>query len=145
MKRSFSKILVVALAAGLLTTSCVEKSKKYQQLLAEKEAAVVENQNIANLTFSEYTAEEKSWIELAQNKDNYLKNPVVDYLMVLSNRILNLQQGNAARPLYTLCNGVWVGGNDTSGFEAGRQTYVSATTEYTKKITELYKSMTGAK
>ncbi|MBQ8222920.1 MAG: hypothetical protein IJZ87_06205 [Bacteroidales bacterium] len=46
MKRSFSKILVVALAAGLLTTSCVEKSKKYQQLLAEKEAAVVENQNI---------------------------------------------------------------------------------------------------
>lgn len=46
MKKSFSKILVVALTAGLLTTSCVEKSKKYQQLLAEKEAAVVENQNI---------------------------------------------------------------------------------------------------
>jgi len=46
MKRTFSKILVVALTAGLLTTSCVEKSKKYQQLLAEKEAAVIENQKI---------------------------------------------------------------------------------------------------
>ncbi len=107
--------------------------------------SLVENQNIADLTFSEYTAEERGWIELAQNKDNYLKNPVVDYLMVLSNRILNEQQGNAARPLYTLCNGVWVGGNDVNEFEAGRQTYVSATTEYTQKITELYKNMTGVK
>lgn len=45
MKKTF-KILVVVLATGLLTTSCVEKSKKYQQLLSEKEAAVVENQQI---------------------------------------------------------------------------------------------------
>ena len=42
------KILAVFLTVGLLTTSCVEKSKKYQMLLAEKEAALVENQNIEN-------------------------------------------------------------------------------------------------
>ena len=107
--------------------------------------ALVENQNLADLTFSEYTAEERGWIERAKNRENYLNNPVVDYLMVLSNRILNLQQGNAARPLYTLCNGVWVGGNDAGAFEIGRETYVSATAEYTQKITELYNSLTGAK
>ncbi len=42
------KVLAVFLTVGLLTTSCVEKSKKYQMLLAEKEAALVENQNIEN-------------------------------------------------------------------------------------------------
>ena len=44
MKRTLT-ILSVALVAFMLS-SCVEKSKKYQQLLAEKEAVVVENQNI---------------------------------------------------------------------------------------------------
>ena len=44
MKKTLT-ILSVALVAFMLS-SCVEKSKKYQQLLAEKEAVVVENQNI---------------------------------------------------------------------------------------------------
>ncbi|MBR5782476.1 MAG: hypothetical protein IKY27_10945 [Bacteroidales bacterium] len=44
--KSTIKVLAVFFAVGLLTTSCVEKSKKYQLLLAEKEAAIVENQNI---------------------------------------------------------------------------------------------------
>lgn len=44
MKRSLT-ILSVALVA-LMLSSCVEKSKKYQQLLAEKDAVVLENQNI---------------------------------------------------------------------------------------------------
>lgn len=42
------KVLAVFLTVGLLTTSCVEKSKKYQLLLAEKEAALVENKNLEN-------------------------------------------------------------------------------------------------
>ena len=44
MKKALT-ILSVALVAFMLS-SCVEKSKKYQQLLAEKEAVVAENQNI---------------------------------------------------------------------------------------------------
>ncbi len=44
MKRTLT-ILSVALVAFMLS-SCVEKSKKYQQLLAEKNNIVVENQNI---------------------------------------------------------------------------------------------------
>lgn len=44
MKKTLA-ILSVALVA-FMSSSCVEKSKKYQQLLAEKEAVVVENQNI---------------------------------------------------------------------------------------------------
>lgn len=44
MKKTLT-ILSVALVAFMLS-SCVEKSKKYQQLLAEKEAVVLENQNI---------------------------------------------------------------------------------------------------
>ncbi len=44
MKKTLT-ILSVALVA-LMLSSCVEKSKKYQQLLAEKEAVVLENQNI---------------------------------------------------------------------------------------------------
>lgn len=44
MKRTLT-ILSVALVAFTLS-SCVEKSKKYQQLMAEKEAVVLENQKI---------------------------------------------------------------------------------------------------
>ena len=44
MKRTLT-ILSVALVAFMLS-SCVEKSKKYQQLMAEKNAVVLENQNI---------------------------------------------------------------------------------------------------
>ena len=44
MKKTLT-ILSVALVA-LMLSSCVEKSKKYQQLMAEKEAVVLENQNI---------------------------------------------------------------------------------------------------
>ena len=44
MKKNLT-ILSVALVA-LMLSSCVEKSKKYQQLMAEKDAVVLENQNI---------------------------------------------------------------------------------------------------
>ena len=44
MKKTLT-ILSVALVAFMLS-SCVEKSKKYQQLVAEKDAVVLENQNI---------------------------------------------------------------------------------------------------
>ncbi|MBQ3596112.1 MAG: hypothetical protein II981_11985 [Bacteroidales bacterium] len=44
MKRTLT-ILSVALVAFMLS-SCVEKSKKYQQLMAEKDAVVLENRNI---------------------------------------------------------------------------------------------------
>ena len=44
MKKTLT-ILSVALVA-LTLSSCVEKSKKYQQLMAEKDAVVLENQNI---------------------------------------------------------------------------------------------------
>jgi len=44
MKKTLT-ILSVALVAFMLS-SCVEKSKKYQQLMAEKEAVVLENKNI---------------------------------------------------------------------------------------------------
>ena len=44
MKKTLT-ILSVALVT-LMLSSCVEKSKKYQQLLAEKDAVVLENQNI---------------------------------------------------------------------------------------------------
>ena len=44
MKKTLT-ILSVALVAFMLS-SCVEKSKKYQQLLSEKEAVVLENKNI---------------------------------------------------------------------------------------------------
>lgn len=44
MKKTLT-ILSVALVAFMLS-SCVEKSKKYQQLMAEKDAVVLENQNI---------------------------------------------------------------------------------------------------
>jgi len=46
MKKTFA-ILSVALVA-LVMSSCVESSKKYQALLAEKEALVVENQTMEN-------------------------------------------------------------------------------------------------
>ncbi len=44
MKKTLT-ILSVALVAFMLS-SCVEKSKKYQQLMAEKDAVVLENKNI---------------------------------------------------------------------------------------------------
>ena len=60
MKKTLT-ILSVALVA-LMLSSCVEKSKKYQQLLAEKDAVVLENQNIEK----EYNAARSPYGELQE-------------------------------------------------------------------------------
>ena len=68
MKRTLT-ILSVALVA-LTLSSCVEKSKKYQQLMAEKNAVVLENQKI-----------EKEYIMLLSALSAMLKTILVQFAM----------------------------------------------------------------
>lgn len=58
--------------------------------------ALVENQNMADLTYAGYTDEERSWIRTAREKQNYIVNDTVDYLLYSNNKENRDKKGTAA-------------------------------------------------
>ena len=71
--------------------------------------ALVENQNVANLIYSGYTEEELSWINTVQNKDLYLNNPCVDYLVLTNDETLNTPLWASYNAISTFCELAWRG------------------------------------
>ena len=97
---------------------------------------LVENQRISNLTYKEYTEEEKSWIEKASNPDWYIQNDLIDYLLTL-NAGMNTIYESYRSGVYSHVRTVWAGGRDPLSEIAGMGV------EYT----EYYRNnfLTGAK
>ena len=71
---------------------------------------LVENQNMSNLVYDGYTAEEKRWInEIAGNAENYVKNDVMDYLFTSTDDD-NLTMASAMTSVYqSLALPAWQG------------------------------------
>ena len=109
---------------------------------------LVENQNMADLTYGGYTEEELSWIGRAQDPENYISNDTVDYLLWLGNKDLNTLKGNQAvniareaiRPIW---NGTSGYENVAARFESARQTYVTNASPYLVAMAELYDNFKG--
>ena len=92
--------------------------------------ALVENQNIANLTYAGYTDQEKGWIEQAKNKDFYVTNDAIDYMLIVSSKDLSTRYGNAQVELAATLRPLWGGGTSTIPLADALQTFVTSTKEY---------------
>lgn len=74
---------------------------------------LVENQRISNIVYDGYTEEEKRWInDIAGNKDNYVKNDVMDYIFSSTDEY-NVTMASAMVSVYnSLALAAWQGKND---------------------------------
>ena len=77
---------------------------------------LVENQRRSNLRYKGYTDEELRWIDdIAGNKDNYIKNDIVDYVF-MANDDYNKLHANATVTLYNKIDSAWRGKTDPATF-----------------------------
>ncbi|MBE7086665.1 MAG: extracellular solute-binding protein [Clostridiales bacterium] len=89
--------------------------------------ALVENQNMADLTYAGYTNQEKQWIENAKNKDFYVTNDTIDYMLLTNNSTLKTANGNAQVTIGPIMRELWYG--TYQGTNPG-QTYLDARTAF---------------
>lgn len=91
---------------------------------------LVENQNISNLTYDGYTAEEKEWLELAKTPDNYVENDLIDYLLP-SNAVYWKTEYGLQKNMYdALFVKAWTGAADPLRVENGAVVFDSLVSNY---------------
>ena len=108
--------------------------------------ALVENQNISNLTYAGYTEEEKSWINTAKTT-TYIENELIDYNFNVSSE-LRLLHSNGETNMYSVLNNVFAGTknpkeNDKIG--EAQQSYRTTAQKYIEAITVQYKFMKNSR
>lgn len=107
--------------------------------------ALVENQAIADLQYAGYSAEELKWISTARQKDNYIKNDTIDYLLHTNNAALLNLKGNQAVIISTTIRPIWNGHADyadvASKFEAARKVYMSNANDYISAMNTIYNNL----
>lgn len=86
--------------------------------------AFVENQNISNLIYKEYTEEELKWLDNAKNKDYYIENDTVTYLWpTISGSVYNNFVSAKAVIYGDLALKSWVG--DTEPTKSSFDTFIA--------------------
>ena len=103
----------------------------------------VDNQNMADLTYAGYTEEEKSWIATARDKNNYVDNDTVDYLLLISNTELSTAAGNAAINISTTIRPIWNGKTTVDKFETARLGYMTTAKAYMQEMYSTYAALSG--
>lgn len=107
--------------------------------------ALVENQAIADLQYAGYSSEELKWIETAREKDNYIKNDTIDYLLHTNNAALLNLKGNQAVIISNTIRPIWNGHPDytdiTSKFEAARKVYMNNANDYISAMNTIYNNL----
>lgn len=132
------------------------ENKPYSGILT-----LVENQNISDLQYAGFTTEEERWIRNAKNKDNYLINDTVDYLLINQNKVnLNLHFANR-KDMYNTTQKIWAGssafiydyvhapGQDFNTDNVFNHTdrmakvnnYLQGTSVYSREVFELYQTL----
>ena len=106
---------------------------------------------MSDLVYSGYTEQERGWLTAARNKDLYVKNDIIDYILP---RNEGMSQKHSAA-LNTYWNGVaasaWSGNSDPSrkstdnpnitNAEFYRLNYLEDDAEYLEFVTDQYKLM----
>lgn len=108
--------------------------------------ALVENQNVANLTYSGYTEEELNWIKTVQNKDLYLNNPCYDYLVLTHDETLNTPLWSAYHSISTYCELSWRGKKTPEAildtYHENTDNFMSIIAERGKVMYDIFESLT---
>lgn len=116
--------------------------------------ALVENQQISDLTYAGYTEEEKSWIATAADEDNYINNDTVNFLLPYNSQ-LNENYKSAANPFYgEFATKVWYGELDpdtvydsSSGikfFPYYQSMFLSVAESYINTVSQYYQILNPA-
>ena len=110
--------------------------------------ALVENQNVANLTLNEYSAEEKKWLETAADKSNYINNPTIDVLLWTLDESLNSDLWTAYADISTFCQLSWRGrkqeGTIAAAYATNRASFMDHIAVRGEAIYTLYNRLKGA-
>lgn len=110
--------------------------------------ALVENQNMANLTLNEYSAEEKKWLETAADKSNYINNPTIDVLLWTLDESLNSDLWTAYADISTFCQLAWRGrkqeGTIAEAYATNRASFMDHIAVRGEAIYTLYNRLKGA-
>lgn len=108
--------------------------------------ALVENQNVANLTYKGYSEEELSWLATAQNKDNYINNPTVDVLLLTNDEALNTPLWSAYSAISAFCQKSWRGINSQeyifNNYKASTDQFMNLIANRGKVMYQTYKTLT---
>ena len=110
--------------------------------------ALVENQNVANLTLNEYSTEEKKWLETAADKTNYINNPTIDVLLWTLDESLNSDLWTAYADISTFCQLAWRGrkqeGTIAEAYATNRANFMDHIAVRGEAMYTLYSRLKGA-
>ena len=114
--------------------------------------ALVENQNMSDLLYSGYTEQERGWITASRNKDFYVDNDIIDYILPRNAGMSKLHSASLNMYWNGVAASAWSGNANPSRLgvpddpnltyaEYFRQQYLKADKEYLDFLTQQYNLM----
>ena len=114
--------------------------------------ALVENQNMSDLLYSGYTEQERGWITASRNKDLYVDNDIIDYILPRNAGMSQLHSASLNMYWNGVAASAWSGNANPSRLGAPddpnltyaeyfRQQYLKADKEYLDFLTQQYNLM----
>lgn len=107
--------------------------------------ALVDNENMSNLLYSGYSAEERAWIALSQKEENYVKNDVIDYILPRNAAMSQLHTQSLNNYYNSAATLAWNGSSNPSGLIEGQtraqyfmNEYLQMDKEYITWLTRQY-------
>lgn len=107
--------------------------------------ALVDNENMSNLLYSGYSAEERAWIALSQKEENYVKNDVIDYILPRNAAMSQLHTQSLNNYYNSAATLAWNGSSNPSGLLEGQtraqyfmNEYLQMDKEYITWLTRQY-------
>lgn len=113
--------------------------------------ALVENQNMSDLLYSGYTEQERGWITASRNKDFYVDNDIIDYILPRNAGMSTLHSASLNMYWNGVAASAWSGNANPSRTsnmnpnltyaEYYRQEYLKEDKEYLDFLTQQYNLM----
>ena len=113
--------------------------------------ALVENQNMSDLLYSGYTEQERGWITASRNKDLYVDNDIIDYILPRNAGMSTLHSASLNMYWNGVAASAWSGNANPSRTsnmnpnltyaEYYRQEYLKEDKEYLDFLTQQYNLM----
>lgn len=98
---------------------------------------LVENQRRSDLFYDGYTEQEKEWIALAKNPDNYIENDMIDYILPYHYQY-GIEPDNLQQTMYdTLYVSAWTGQSDPLRLDGGECIYDKLVKKYRSSVLQL--------
>ena len=105
--------------------------------------SLVDNEEMSNLIYSGYSAEERGWIAMAQKAENYVKNDVIDFVLPRNAGMTQLHTQSLNNYYNSVAVPAWNGGSDPSGLIEGMKRSAYFMQEYLEMDKDYLTWLTG--